>query len=44
MTTKPRLTWIKLRARRIQRFYNVARRIAIFDAAQDYATFMGARS
>lgn len=36
-----RLAWIKKRARRIQRFYQVARRLAIFDAALDFSRFMG---
>ena len=33
------LTWVKRRARRLQRFYGVERRLAIFDAWCDYAEF-----
>lgn len=40
----PRLTWIKRRARRLQRFYGITRRLAVFDAAQDYAYFNGTPS
>ena len=39
---RPRLAWIKARARRLVRFYGVSRRLAIADAALDYATFVGA--
>lgn len=38
-----RLTWIKRRARRLQRFYGIARRVAIHDASVDYAMFLGGR-
>lgn len=41
--TRPRLAWIKRRARRLQRFYKVPRRLAIFDAWQDWIDFSGAR-
>ena len=34
-----RLVWIKRRARRIQRFYQVPRRMAIYDASLDYGFF-----
>jgi hypothetical protein len=33
---RPALSWIKRRARRLQRAYGVARRLAIFDAWLDY--------
>lgn len=35
-----RLTWIKRRARRIEKFYGAQRRLAIVDAALDWAMFM----
>lgn len=38
---RPRLTWIKRRARRLMRFYGVKRRFAIADAAMDYTYFVG---
>lgn len=38
---RPRLTWIKRRARRLMRFYGVNRRFAIADAALDYSYFVG---
>ena len=38
---RPRLTWIKKRARRLMRFYGVDRRFAIADAAADYSYFVG---
>jgi hypothetical protein len=31
---------VKRRARRIQRFYHVSRRMAVFDAWRDYADFV----
>lgn len=41
--TRPtRLAWIKRRARRIQKFYGVSRRLAIVDAALDFTLFIGA--
>lgn len=36
---RPPLTWITRRARRIQRVYGVARRMAIYDAWVDYVNF-----
>lgn len=33
------LGWIKRRARRLQKFYGITRRIAVFDAWRDYAEF-----
>jgi hypothetical protein len=38
---RPALSWIKRRARRLQRAYGVARRLAIFDAWLDYVDFTG---
>ncbi len=38
---RPTLSWIKRRARRLQRAYGVARRLAIFDAWRDYVDFTG---
>jgi hypothetical protein len=38
---RPTLAWIKRRARRLQRAYGVARRLAIFDAWCDYINFTG---
>jgi hypothetical protein len=39
-----KLAWIKRRARRLQQFYKVDRRVAVFDAWRDWIDFMGARS
>lgn len=36
-----RLGWIKRRARRIQKFYGVDRRLAVFDARVDFFMFKG---
>lgn len=36
-----RLAWIKRRARRLQAFYGVDRRLAIFDAWRDYIDLVG---
>lgn len=41
-TSRPRLQWIKRRARRLQAFYQVPRRMAIFDAWIDWINFNGA--
>ncbi|MGE3348170.1 MAG: hypothetical protein AB7I35_12130 [Ramlibacter sp.] len=38
---RPTLTWIKRRARRLMHFYKIERRLAVFDAAMDYAAFVG---
>lgn len=40
---RPLLTWIKRRARRLQRCYGVSRRLAVFDAWTDYIHFTGAQ-
>ncbi len=40
--TRTRLGWIKRRARKIERFYGVARKLAIYDARLDYLAFQGA--
>ncbi|MBX3588767.1 MAG: hypothetical protein KF796_19215 [Ramlibacter sp.] len=39
--TRPTLGWIKRRARRLQSFYGIARRLAVFDAWRDYMSFAG---
>lgn len=39
VNARPRLSWIKRRARRLERFYGVERRLAIWDAYVDYVTF-----
>ena len=39
--SRPRLLWITRRARRLQRAYGIARRIAIYDAWRDYIDFTG---
>jgi hypothetical protein len=36
-----RLGWIKRRARRLERFYGVERKLAIYDARLDYLLFQG---
>lgn len=38
---RPPLRWITRRARRIERFYKVTRRLAIHDAWLDYIEFTG---
>jgi hypothetical protein len=38
---RPALTWIKRRARRLQRFFHCSRRVAITEAMNDYDTFSG---
>ena len=38
---RPPLLWITRRARRLQRFYGVNRRMAIYDAWRDYIDFTG---
>jgi hypothetical protein len=43
MNTASRLYWIKRRARRLQAFYKVSRRVAIYDAWQDWIAFSGVR-
>ena len=39
-----KLGWIKRRARRIQRFYNVSRKLAVYDARIDWIAFVGWRA
>ena len=39
--TARRLSWIKARARRYQKGYQVPRRLAIFDAWLDFILLMG---
>jgi hypothetical protein len=41
MTTTTRLGWIKRRARRLQRFYKISRKLAVYDARLDYFMFNG---
>ena len=41
MSHLQRFGWIKRRARRIQRFYNVTRKLAVYDARIDYLAFVG---
>ena len=36
---RPPLAWITRRARRIERFFNVSRRVAVMEAAEHYFTF-----
>lgn len=38
---RPRLGWLKRRARRIMSFYGVPRRQAVIDARVDYVAFTG---
>jgi hypothetical protein len=38
---RTRFAWIRARARRIQRFYKITRRLAVYDAWQDWITFQG---
>ena len=39
-----RFGWIKRRARRLQRFYGISRKLAIYDARMDFLSFAGVRS
>lgn len=39
-----RLGWIKRRARRLEKFYGISRKLAVFDARVDYLHFLGGRS
>lgn len=41
--TTPRLVWIKRRARRLQNYYRIDRRLAIYDAWIDWIAFSGER-
>jgi hypothetical protein len=36
-----RLGWIKRRARRLQKFYGIDRKLAVFDARSDFFQFHG---
>lgn len=36
---RPRLAWIKRRARRLQAAYGISRRLAVFDAWRDFIDF-----
>lgn len=38
---RSKIGWIKRRARRIQNFYGVERKLAIHDAWRDWISFMG---
>ncbi|MDP3614431.1 MAG: hypothetical protein Q8R98_21520 [Rubrivivax sp.] len=44
MSQAKRFGWIKRRARRLQRFYGVTRKIAVFDARLDFLTFHGGQT
>lgn len=37
---RPRLQWVKRRARRLMKFYGIGRRLAIADASRDYIDFV----
>lgn len=39
MTPITRLGWIKRRARRLQRFYGINRKLAVLDARLDWVAF-----
>lgn len=41
MSSANRFGWIKRRARRLQRFYGIQRRLAIHDAWMDWILFRG---
>ena len=41
MTPHSRLGWIKRRARRLERFYRISRKLAVYDARLDYLAFLG---
>lgn len=45
MTAKlSRFGWIKQRARRLQKFYGISRKLAVFDARNDFLMFKGGQS
>lgn len=44
MSQAKRFGWIKRRARRLQRFYNITRKLAVYDARMDFLTFLGGKS
>lgn len=44
MNVMHKIGWIKRRARRLQRFYGIDRKMAVWDARLDWVTFMGGRS
>jgi hypothetical protein len=44
MTPCTRFGWIKRRARRLQRFYGIGRKLAVYDARIDYLSFIGWQS
>ncbi len=44
MTAMHKIGWIKRRARRLQRFYGIDRKLAVFDARMDWIAFMGSQS
>lgn len=39
-----RFSWIKRRARRLQHFYGISRKLAVFDARMDWINFNGGRA
>jgi hypothetical protein len=41
MSHAKRFGWIKRRARRLQRFYGIDRKLAVYDARIDFLTFVG---
>lgn len=42
--TLHKFSWIKRRARRLQRFYGISRKLAVFDARMDWIAFTGGQS
>jgi hypothetical protein len=38
-----RFGWIKRRARRLERFYGISRKLAVYDARMDWLAFTGGR-
>lgn len=43
MSHAQRFGWIKRRARRLQRFYGINRKLAVYDARLDFLDFIGGR-
>lgn len=41
MATTTQFGWIKRRARRLQKFYGIDRKLAVFDARLDFLMFKG---
>ena len=43
-TPTTRLGWIKRRARRLENFYSISRKLAVYDARLDWLALQGGRA